>query len=392
MKKILISLIFSLISIPLIAQSTYESVLKEIETNSFTLNALREQMDAQKLNNRTGIFPDNPEVEFHYLWGNPASAGNRIDFTVTQSFDFPTVYSHRSKLSNLENANIDLQYKAERINLLLSAKKLCIELVYFNALAKEYSLRLQNAEQMSKTYKTRLDKGAANILESNKAQLNLIMVQGEVDRIETERKSRLVELKRLNGGKEILFDETIYPAQAFPANFDEWLSQAEEKSPVLQYVTQQIEIERQQVKLNKSMWWPKFFAGYMSENTVDDNLRGVTVGMSVPLWENKNRAKQAKAQLKASESVLADSKMQFYNDLQRMYLNASNLQRTAVKYRAAFSAYNNEPLLKKALDAGEISMLIYLQEIEYYYTSMTNTLEAERDFALSAAELSAMEL
>jgi hypothetical protein len=49
-------------------------------------------------------------------------------------------------------------------------------------------------------------------------------------------------------------------------------------------------------------------------------------------------------------------------------------------------------LLKKALDAGEISLLTYLMEVEYYYDAINKVLEAERDYELAAAELSAVEL
>lgn len=384
---LLVSVVF-----PVMAQNGFEDVLKQIEQNSSTLSALREQMEADKLSNKTGIFLPNPEVEFNYLWGNPSAIGNRKDFNVKQAFDFPTAYGHRNKISKMQNANLDMQYKSERINLLLSAKQACIELVYYNALAKEYTERLANAERIAQTYKARLDKGDTNILESNKAQLNLTTVQNEVARINIERETLLSELKRMNGGINVQFSESSYPASSLPLNFDEWYTTAESKSPVLQYVSGQIEISRQQVKLNKAMGLPKFSAGYMSERVVGEKFQGISVGVSIPLWENKNRMKQAKVQVRAAESAFEDTKVQFYNRLQNLHLKASGLQQNAMKYRKSLQTFSNEPLLKKALDAGELSLLNYLLEIEYYYDAMNKVLEAERDFELSRSELSAVEL
>lgn len=384
---LLVSVVF-----PVMAQNGFEGVLKQIEQNSSTLSALREQMEADKLSNKTGIFLPNPEVEFNYLWGNPSAIGNRKDFNVKQAFDFPTAYGHRNKISKMQNTNLDMQYKSERINLLLSAKQACIELIYYNALAKEYTERLANAERIAQTYKARLDKGDTNILESNKAQLNLTTIQNEVARINIERETLLSELKRMNGGINVQFSESSYPASSLPLNFDEWYTTAESKSPVLQYVSGQIEISRQLVKLNKAMGLPKFSAGYMSEKVVGEKFQGISVGVSIPLWENKNRVKQAKAQVRATESALEDTKVQFYNRLQNLHLKASGLQQNAVKYRKSLQTFSNEPLLKKALDAGELSLLNYLLEIEYYYDAMNKALEAERDFELSLAELSAIEL
>lgn len=391
-KKLIIGILLTFILIPLTAQNEIESVLKEIESNSTTLSALREQMDAQKLANRTDIFLPNPEVEFNYLWGNPSIIGNRTDFGVTQSFDFPTAYGHRNKISKLENANVELLYKSERINLLLRAKQVCIELIYYNALAKEYAVRLANAERIAETFQTRFDKGDANVIENNKAQLDLTTVRNEMSRIEIERISLLNELQALNGGIEIPFTITEYSNDLLPVNFSDWYSIAESKSPVLQYVKGEIEIGQQQVKLNTALGLPKFNAGYMSEKVVGERYQGVTVGVSIPLWENKNRIKQAKAQVRAAEKTLEDTKVQFYSNLQNLFMKSSGLQQNALKYRNALSSYSNEHLLQKALHAGELSLLNYLLEIEYYYDAMNNVLEAERDFNLSLAELSAVEL
>ena len=392
MKKSIISILLLAVVYAASAQSGYEAVLQQIEENSTTLSALREQMEAQKLGNRTGLAPANPEVEFNYLWGSPSAIGNRTDVNITQSFDFPTAYGYRSKISKLENANADVLYKSERINLLLRAKQVCIELVYYNALAKEYAARLTNAERVAETFQTRFDRGDANIIENNKAQLNLTTVRNEMKRIEIERTLLLSELRTLNGGVEISFTITEYSNEPLPANFNDWYSLAESKSPVLQYVRGQIGIGQQQVKLNTALGLPKFTAGYMSEKVVGERFQGITVGVSIPLWENKNRVKQAKAQVRAAEIALEDTKVQFYNRLQNLFVKSSGLQENALNYRTALSSYSNEALLKKALDAGEIPLLNYLLEIEYYYDAMSKVLEAERDFNLSMAELSAVEL
>lgn len=61
MKKIILSIIvlFSVLSVS--GQDVYTSVLEQIEQNSTTLEALKEQMEAQKLGNKTGINPPIPK-------------------------------------------------------------------------------------------------------------------------------------------------------------------------------------------------------------------------------------------------------------------------------------------------------------------------------------------
>lgn len=392
MKKLIINILLftGVYSAP--AQNEYEQVLLQIETNNATLNTLRLEAEAKKMNNRTGIYLSGPEIEFNWLWGNPAETGNRKDISIKQSFDFPTVYISKNKISKLENSNIELEYKSQRIDLLLAVKQICIRLIYYKMLAKEYEYRLQNAKEIAAAYKMKLDKGETNAIENNKAQLYLNSIENEIKNMETEQNSLFSELTQLNGGKEILFSVEKFSDKQLPLNFEQWYAQAEAKNPLLQYIKGQITINRQQIQLNKSLALPKFTAGYMREQVAGQRFEGISVGISIPLWENKNRVKQAKMQMKASTANFDDKQVQFYSYLQNLYSKAFNLQQTLQKYKKSLSEYNNERLLKKALDAGEISLLDYLLESQYYYELFNKMLETERDYELTAAKLSAVEL
>lgn len=378
--------------VPVYAQDNVASVLNQIESNSTTLSVIRQQIEAQKIENRTDIFLNDPEVEFSYLWGKPSEIGTQRELSVTQSFDFPTAYAHRSKISKMRNNNLELQYKSERLNILLNAKQICINIAYNNALNKEYEARLENAQQIAKSYQSRFDAGDASILEKNKALINLTTVENEKKLIDIERKTLLSELKALNGGIEITFDDTEILNAPISSDFNSWYADAEIKSPTLQYLSQQIDIDKQQVKLNTALSLPKFTAGYASEKTFGEDFKGITVGISIPLWENKNKVKLAKAQVKSTELLLEDSKLQFYTHLQQLHKTTFGLQESAQTYRSSILNNNNEELLKKALDAGQISLIEYLLESEYYYDVKNKMLEAERDFNLSLTELRAIEL
>lgn len=392
MRKIIYSLLLMLSAVSLTAQQNIDTLLSEIETNSSTLSALRQQIEAQKIGNKTDIYLPNPEVEYTYLWGKPSVLGNETDISVMQSFDFPTAYMHRSKIAGLENQHLELQYKSERINLLLQAKQLLIQLAYYNALAQEYDTRLTNANRIATSYQSRFDKGDTNILERNKSQVNLTTVENELNNINIERQALLTQLKALNGGLDLSFNETTILSAPLPLAFDEWFAVAESQNPAMQYLSKQIDIDKEQIKLNRSLGMPKFSAGYASEKIVGEHFRGISVGVSIPLWENKNKVKHAKAQLRSAEAVLQDGKIQFYNHLQQLYAKSQGLQQNAAKYRQTLKSHNNESLLKKSLDLGEISLLTYLLEAEYYYDTVNKALEAERDYQLTLAELSAVML
>ena len=85
-------------------------------------------------------------------------------------------------------------------------------------------------------------------------------------------------------------------------------------------------------------------------------------------------------------------KQQFYSSLQILYKRTLGLKRTADIYREAFKDSNNGALLKKALDAGQISMVQYILEMSLYYNTITQALEAERDYQKAYAKLVSFEL
>lgn len=392
MKAIIITLMVFFAGVTLNAQNNINPVLSQVEENNTTLKALREQAEADKLQNKTDIFLDDPEVGFNYLWGNPSNVGNRTDFSVTQTFDIPTITGMKSRLANGRNNLVEWQYKADRMNILLEAKQYCVELVYYNSLLRELYLRLEHAQTIAKGYKDRMDRGDVSILEYNKVNLNLSTIQGEISRMEVERDALLAQLKRLNGGIDVVFNDADYGSRELPLNFNEWYAQAEDKNPVLAYVRNEIEVSQKQVSLSKAMNLPKFTAGYMSEKVVGQRYQGVSLGISIPLWSNKNQVKQAKAAVAAAQSREADTKQQFYSQLQIQYSKAMGLKTTADKYRRSLANVNNTILLKKALDAGEISLLDYMVEMGLYYDNVNQTLAAERDYQLAFAELAAVEL
>lgn len=71
-KYIIIGIILFALPIGISAQKSADDILIQIEKNNTTLLALRKKADAQKIGNKTGIYLQNPELEFNYLWGNPS--------------------------------------------------------------------------------------------------------------------------------------------------------------------------------------------------------------------------------------------------------------------------------------------------------------------------------
>jgi hypothetical protein len=144
MKKIVFYVLCA-IAFPVAAQDTYEAVFAQIETNSVTLEKKRSERLAEQLAARTGLLPSGPEVAVNLLQGPQSGAGNRTDFAVSQTFDFPSLYRHRGRIADLEGRLAEEKYRATLFGVLLEAQKQCIELVYFTAQSRAAARRREKA-------------------------------------------------------------------------------------------------------------------------------------------------------------------------------------------------------------------------------------------------------
>ena len=392
MKAVLIKLFFWMIVVPVASEDTTKVIIREIESNNTTLSVLRSRIEAGKLSNMTVIFLSDPQVTLNYLWGNPAVIGNRIELSVIQSFDFPTTYIYRNRIANEQNNNLELKYQSEKLLILNEARKCYVELSFANNRLKEYQNRQQNAKQVFTLIQKLADIGEVNALELNKAKLNYEIVSADLEQIRSDKKAVLSRLKALNGGKDVKHTEFTESITMLPVDFESWYSKAEMNNPVLRFAKGQIGIAQKQIKLKKAERLPRFSTGYMSENVGVETFRGVVLGFTVPLWEQKNTVKHAKLQLESLELEMQDTRIQLYTMFAGLYERYSDMQKRIMLYRETIDNFHNNDLLLKSLAAGEISVLTYIRELEYFYDIKDKLLESERDAGIYKAELQAFDV
>lgn len=369
----------------------FSEVLRDIERNSTSLAAMARRTEAQKIGNRTGLAPENPEVEFGYLPG--IHGGARKDVGISQSFDFPTLYSRKGKLADAQDVSADWQLRSQRMELLLTAEQYCIELVYNNSLAALYSRQVENARGIAEAYARKLELGEATRIEYNKAALNLTNVENELRAVNLERNHLLSQLSLLNGGKPVAISDTAYvPVSPLPVDFNQWAAEAEAANPAFGYLRQEIEVAKRGVGVSKAMGLPKLSVGYAGEFTPDEGYQGVKIGVSIPLWENRNRVRQARAEVIAAEQTIDDARLRYVNRLSFLFDQVKELKGSIAGYKEVLSQNRNDELLYKAFGSGEMSLLDYLLEQEYYFNSYEKLMQTERDLRLALAELYAYRL
>lgn len=369
------------------SQEERTAILRQIENNNTTLQVLKQEQKADNMEHKTGLFLDNPELGLNYLWGAPSGIGNRTDFSIQQSFDFPTAYRYRRSIADARISQSEIKMDAYLLRLRLETMLLCNGLVFHNQRINELTIRLQHASKIANAYSVMMEAGETNQLELNKAQLNLINAKLSIKKEESEQSMLLEELARLNGGQNLVYTSDIYATSNLASTFDDWFSDAQTNTPQLRYIQQEAEIRQHEIQLSKAMGLPRFSAGYLSEKTMGEQFQGISVGLSIPIWENKNKVKFAKAKAEATTLGVEDVRLQFYHQLKALYQKAQDMQALSNEYRKALKDLNNTTLLNKAFANGELSLMNYMLELSLYYDTVNKWMEAELDFQNTLSEL-----
>lgn len=378
LKRIIMSgFLFLWIGMMLIAQSSIQDILLEIEDNNTTLSALRKQSDAALTGNQTGYYLSNPELEFHYLWGKPVAAGDKVDVAVKQTVEFPSYYWHARQIARNENEKVELAYQQQRKELLLDAHLVCVDLTYMNARQHTLLQRMAHAQHTADAYEKKWQTGETSLLALNKARLYLLTWRKEMETVKREREALIQRLRQLNGGLVISFQNRIFEGQLPDEDFEKWYEELENNLDRLHWFEKEHDVRQQQVSLSRAQALPKFHLGYMRESVLNHTLQGFSLGVSIPLWEHKNTIAYAKAHAVAAEERVVDQQLQAYHEWQARHQKALALNESVQDYQTQLAQFNHISLLDKALEAGSISLLDYYRELAVYYESEDKLLDLQ---------------
>lgn len=364
-----------------------EQVLRHIEENNKEIQANAQLISSQKLEAKTDNNLADPTLSYAHLWGAKDKNETIGELVVSQSFDFPSLYVTRNKLNRLKAGAYDSQAGVFRQDKLLAAKEVCLDIIMLRQQREILQERLRNAEELAKMYARRLQTGDANALETNKINLELLNVKTEASLNETALRNKLQELETMNGNVPVVFEESRYPAVPFPGDYQVLKSEVMSTDRGLAALGNESLAARKQISVNKSQWLPKLELGYRRNTETGIPFNGVVVGVSFPLFENRNKVKIAKAQALNVELQRDNAALQVESELAQLYREAKALHQSMEEYQKTFQSQQDLALLKEALAGGQISMIEYFVEVSVIYQSHQNYLQLENQYQKAMAKI-----
>jgi outer membrane protein TolC len=143
----------------------------------------------------------------------------------------------------------------------------------------------------------------------------------------------------------------------------------------------------QKVQLEKNKVLPNLALGYNYQGVNGSNYSGIYGGLSIPLWNSKNKVKAAQAQYEYQQSSTEVAQQLLYAQVQQEFNQYQLLFNKYTEYQDTIETLNSEDLLFKAYSLGEYSFLEYYMEVQFYRDATDKMLQMEKQLQLLQAQL-----
>ncbi len=362
-------MILLVLGLPLqgIAQNTKVLDLNEVVElaveNHPSIKVSNLEVDKMEALKKTSL--DLGKTKFQYSEGEINGLGNDREWSISQSFDFPTKYFANAKLRNAKLTEANMKNGLAQLRLEKDVRMAYYDMAYrlskLSLLKEQEKVFAKFSEQASLKYEL----GETNLLEK-------ISAEGKMEAIRLKRKVAESDVAFCKLVLQNLMNSTLdfeIEMQRQDKLEDPTQVAIQEVTPAVKLFKQSEQIAEQAYKQQKAAMMPKFSLGYFNKQIEGvDGFTGWTVGASIPLFF---RAEQGRIQSAKIESEKA--KFNAENATLLLDLNLKNLKNDFTKSAQAVHYFEekgleiSDKLFENGLLAyreGEINYVTFLATIE----------------------------
>ena len=326
----------------------------------------------------------NPEVFVE------SPTGNFYTASITQSFEFPSVYGKQYQLQKQRIAFSEIEKSVGENDIKYQVKQLYISLQYAMALQQQLYQQDTIYKRLSSAAARQFDAGQVNYLQKLFAENSYADVHNQYLQ---------AQLTALNTEKQLQFI-AAYPNQIAVSpltntgiNFlTESDSSSYKKSPTVALLNQSILIAEKNIALQKAKALPGLAFGYFNQgerNTPFQNR--FRFGVTLPLWFN-----QYKANISAAKTAFEIEKQRAGGLQQQISMQLLQAQSEQAIFAQSLQYYQSGGLNKAAeiiatakrfYESGENDYISYLRNINDAYGIQIKYLEALKNYNQSTVSI-----
>ncbi len=323
----------------------------------------------------------DPEIEFGHVWGQ-GHAGNKYDIQISQSFDWPGVYSARNKVSRARKAALDCQTEVMRNELLLNIKLAMLDVINNRKQMELYESIIGSIDSLSAIVAKDVANKDVSILDGNKLKIERIGIMSKYRSAFASYEEACAKIREYNNGEPcpgIIEALTDFPMIEKLKPMEYYLEEAG-NNPQILYRSAMEEMYRYSSSAIKKSSLPGFSVGLRHENEEGEKFNGFSVAMTLPFFSQRGKRKVHELENKAmvQESELAV--LQSNSEISTSYMKATNLYTEIDEYGKIFNTSDNIRLLNKAFEARHINVLDYISELIYFTDAMSDFLNLQYQY------------
>lgn len=309
----------------------------------------------------TAFNPGKTGIEFTQEPIMPGLTDRKIG--ITQTFEFPTVYTSQSKMLKQETL---LAEKSKSITQNEIVRE--VSGAYYNMLHALQTVNL--LQQQDSIYADFLHKATVRYNTGESSQLEKMNAESryQENRLQLNQAISILASRQLEMQKLLNTGEVILPQENELKKLPDFVSLDTESvsvNPMIGYFDQQLNVSMAQANVEKNKLLPDIFGGY---NFSDSKVPGFQIGISVPLFFGAQRSKIKAANLRSTQ--IGIEKQQALQSLQNAYAVQYNeylkAKESLTYYETAGITQANDMvrIANASYQIGEIGYMEYIQNLQ----------------------------
>ena len=383
----ILSIYFSLTSIAQ-TKDKFSDIVSEIEANNLVVSVSKQSINSEKADLSTINNLSDPELEFSHQWGQKG-IGNKWGIGISQSFEWPGVYQSRKQRISSEQMALEQIHRETIRKIRFEIRCSLIDIAYYKQLISITQSQMNRIDSLYSLYLKGVSLGEISKLDINKLKIERISTSRQLNEAENAFKECVVKIVELNGGKDC--SDIVSNISDFPN--DELLSMDYYKSksllddPTAAYRLHQSDALNYQEQELKRSTIPGFSLGYNHDYELGEHFNGVSIGLILPIFSNKNKKAAIDQRRLLIESEKIEAENSLMSTIETSYGQVLNLDREICQYNSVLKDSDNIRLLDIALKSGHITLIEYLLEINYFIDAHKQLLEINRQRAINMSKL-----
>lgn len=326
----------------------------------------------------------DPEVEFEHLWG--VEGDKKWNIGVSQSFDWPGAYGKRTRAAESRRRAWAYRYDAEELSLRTSAKEAFAMGVYAARRLELLERVYANMDSLRSYITAGYRDGQLTILDVKKIELELYSLRSRIADVSDESSLAQSELAALNNGIPLAADFAAYPAEPM-YELAQYLEYARTNNPDViagNALAHSAEMEADAVSASRM---PGFTLAYRHAYEEMQHFNGFAVGVSLPVFSRSRAVKAVTLRANASRFDAAQADASARSAVMAAYSTAEKRRSTLSELNDVTLDESYPRLLLMAYKGGQINVITYIQELNYYLNAREVRLDAEYRLRLALITL-----